>query len=185
MFQENATTINEVIAGSPPKAEVPMEIASQNKDTKMMSKYKNYIAASGTSVNVPPSNPDSNSTEKIDELLEKEKQNMNSEPWNKLDKRLKIQKLHAYAEKYGKDNSLPLKEVKALKTFFSECLTKDKLAKVKDVDYDREAGAIINISTLCLNLGTRTFTLRNLEKKVSTLKMLTPKKSVSQNDTDI
>ena len=54
MFQENATTINEVIAGSPPKADVPMEIASQNKDTKMMSKYKNYIAASGTSVNVPP-----------------------------------------------------------------------------------------------------------------------------------
>ena len=182
MLQE--PTINELIAGSPPKAEEPiaLAIASTNKDTKMMSKYKNYITASGTT---PSSATDSNSTEKIDELLEKEKQHMNSEPWNKLDKRLKIQKLHAYAEKYGRENSLPLKEIKALKTFFSECLTKDKLAKVKDVDYDRELGAITNISTLCLNVGTRTFTLRNLEKKVSTLKMLTPKKSVSQNDTDI
>jgi hypothetical protein len=101
-----------------------------------------------------------------------------------LDKRLKIQKLHAYAEKYGKENSLPLKEVKSLKTFFSECLTKDKLSKVKDVDYDRETGVITNISSLFLNLGTRAFTLRNLDKKVSTLKMLTPKKIVSQNDTD-
>ena len=182
MFQE--TTINELIAGSPPKAEEPiaLEIASINKDAKLMNKYKNYITASGS---IPSTAPDSNSTEKIDELLEKEKQHMNSEPWNKLDKRLKIQKLHAYAEKYGRENSLPLKEIKALKTFFSECLTKDKLAKVKDVDYDREAGAITNITTLCLNVGTRTFTLRNLEKKVSTLKMLTPKKSVSQNDTDI
>ena len=182
MLQE--PTINELIAGSPPKAEEPiaLEIASINKDAKLMNKYKNYITASGS---IPSSSTDSNSTEKIDELLEKEKQNMNSEPWNKLDKRLKIQKLHAYAEKYGRENSLPLKEVKALKTFFSECLTKDKLAKVKDVDYDREHGVITNISTLCLNVGTRTFTLRNLEKKVSTLKMLTPKKNVSQNDTDI
>lgn len=171
MFQE--TTINEIIAGSPPKVE-----ELPNKDAKLINKYKNYIT--GTT-----SAPDSNSTEKIDELLEKEKQNMNGEPWNKLDKRLKIQKLHAYAEKYGRENSLPLKEIKVLKTFFSECLTKDKLAKVKDVDYDREAGAIFNISMLYLNVGTRTFTLRNLEKKVSTLKMLTPKKSVSQNDTDI
>jgi hypothetical protein len=183
MFQESTITINELIAGTPPKVEEPIaELVSKNKDAKMMSKYKNYITASGST---PSTAPDSNSTEKIDELLEKEKQNMNSEPWNKLDKRLKIQKLHAYAEKYGRENSLPLKEVKALKTFFSECLTKDKLAKVKDVDYDRELGAITNITTLCLNVGTRTFTLRNLEKKVSTLKMLTPKKSVSQNDTDI
>jgi hypothetical protein len=55
---------------------------------------------------------------------------------------------------------------------------------VKDVDYDREMGVITNISSLFLNLGTRAFTLRNLDKKVSTLKMLTPKKIVSQNDTD-
>jgi len=183
MFQEPTNTINEclqVISGSPPKETVQANTAQV--DTKMMSKYKNYIAASG---NVASSSTiDSNSTEKIDELLEKEKLNMNSEPWNKLDKRLKIQKLHAYAEKYGKDNGLPLKEVKNLKTFFSECLTKDKLSKVKDVDYDRDTGTITNINSLFLNVATRTFTLRNLDKKVSTLKMLTPKKIVSQNDTD-
>ena len=111
MFQE-PNTINECFTVEEKVPHVNTASAN-NMDTKMMSKYKNYIAASGTSA-VSIANIDSNSTDKIDELLEKEKQNMSSEPWNKLDKRLKIQKLHAYAEKYGKENSLPLKEVKSL-----------------------------------------------------------------------
>ena len=184
MLQE--LTINSCMTGTAPAKDETKVLESI--DTKMMSKYKNFITASGTN---DKSKPDSNSTDKIDELLEKEKQKINNDPGNKLDKRLKIQKLHAYAEKYGKDNSLPLKEVKLLKTFFSECLTKDKLAKVKDVDYSRDTGAITHISSLTLNVATRTFTLRNLDKKTSTLKLLTskvPSKSeeiVSQNDTDI
>jgi hypothetical protein len=141
-------------------------------DNKLMYKYKNILTTK-------PEDNNKNSMNTIDEMLETEKKNMNSEPWNKLDKRLKIQKLHAYAEKYGKENALPAKEVKALKTFFSSCLTKDKLAKVKDVDYDKETGIISNISALAFNVTTHAFTLRNIEKKVSTLKSLTPKKNTS------
>jgi hypothetical protein len=146
----------------------------KDDDNKLMYKYKNILTTTQ-----PPEDNNKNSMNKIDEMLETEKKNMNSEPWNKLDKRLKIQKLHAYAEKYGKENALPAKEVKALKTFFSSCLTKDKLAKVKDVDYDKETGVISNISSLAFNITTHTFTLRNIEKKVSTLKSLTPKKNIS------
>lgn len=156
--------------------------APKQTDAKIMSKYKNFITASGS--NTMASNAAAES-DKIDQLLEQEKQNMNSEPWNKLDKRLKIQKLHAYAEKYGTQHSLPQKDIKALKTFFSECLTKDKLAKVKDVDYDRNTGVINNVFGLLLNASTRAFTIRNVEKKVSTLKSLTPKKSiVHQEETE-
>jgi hypothetical protein len=94
MFQESQPTINDCLVSNEQVA------VTASVDSKMMSKYKNFIAASGTNAaNV--ATIDSNSTDKIDELLEKEKQNMSSEPWNKLDKRLKIQKLHAYAEKYG------------------------------------------------------------------------------------
>jgi hypothetical protein len=146
----------------------------KDDDNKLMYKYKNILT-----VQPQEDNNTNNSINKIDEMLETEKKNMNSEPWNKLDKRLKIQKLHAYAEKYGKENALPAKEVKALKTFFSACLTKDKLAKVKDVDYDKETGVISNISSLAFNITTHAFTLRNIEKKVSTLKSLTPKKNIS------
>ena len=174
MLQE--PTLNSCLATPPTE----IVVSNNTIDTKMMNKYKNFIVASGTIAD--NKKPDDNSTDKIDQLLEKEKQNMNSEPWNKLDKRLKIQKLHAYAEKYGHDNSLPMKEIKALKTFFSECLTKDKLAKVKDVDYSRDTGVITHISSLCLNVGTRTFTLRNLDKKVSTLKLPIGTKQKQEQD---
>lgn len=146
----------------------------KDDDTKIMYKYKNYLNQQQQTHEEIATNTMNN----IDALLESEKKSMNSEPWNKLDKRLKIQKLHAYAEKYGKENNLPIKEVKGLKTFFSTCLTKDKLAKVKDVDYNKETGVINNINGLAFNLTTRAFTIRNLEKKVSTLKSLTPKANV-------
>ena len=150
----------------------PNTQTAEQKDEKLMYKYKSFLNSQTTSEETA-----TNSMIKIDELLETEKKNMNSEPWNKLDKRLKIQKLHAYAEKYGKENSLPMKEVKGLKTFFSTCLAKDKLAKVKDVDYNKETGTISGIGGLAFNITTKAFTLRNLDKKVSTLKSLTPKKS--------
>jgi hypothetical protein len=166
MFQQTQTQTQE-----------PVE--KKDDDTKIMYKYKN-ILNSQTPLTFDETN--TNTMNKIDAMLETEKKNMNSEPWNKLDKRLKIQKLHAYAEKYGKENGLPMKEVKGLKTFFSTCLTKDKLAKVKDVDYNKESGVISNIGGLAFNLTTRAFTIRNLDKKVSTLKSLTPKKNDSVNE---
>jgi len=48
MLQE--PTINELIAGTPPKVEEPiaLEIASINNDAKLMNKYNNYITASGS-----------------------------------------------------------------------------------------------------------------------------------------
>jgi hypothetical protein len=147
----------------------------EEDSNKIMYKYKNILTQTHEETAT-------NTMFKIDQMLETEKKNMNSEPWNKLDKRLKIQKLHAYAEKYGKENNLPMKEVKSLKLFFSTCLTKDKLAKVKDVDYNRETGVINNISSLAFNVTTHAFTLRNIDKKVSTLKSLTPKKNNSEKN---
>jgi hypothetical protein len=156
------------------------EIPPPKDDAKIMGKYKNFIS----SVSKPDDSDSTTTMNNIEQLLENEKKQMNAEPWNKLDKRLKIQKLHAYAEKYGKENAIPMKEIKGLKTFFSECLTKDKLAKVKDVEYDRENGVINGIPSLFLHPASRAFTLRNLDKKVSTLKSLTPKKNITPKAQD-
>ncbi len=155
--------------------------APKQTDAKIMSKYKNFITASGSGSSTMAANAAAES-DQIDMLLEQEKQSMNTEPWNKLDKRLKIQKLHAYAEKYGVQHALSQKDIKALKAFFSDCLTKDKLSKVKEIDYDRNTGIINNVFGLLLNVSTRAFTIRNVDKKVSTLKSLTPKKSLAQQD---
>jgi len=154
-----------------PQIVKPEEPQQSKNDDKIMYKYKTFLSAQTLSEQAS-----TNSMVQIDELLESEKKTMNTESWNKLDKRLKIQKLHAYAEKYGRENALPVKDVKALKMFFSECLSKDKLSKVKDVEYDKQIGVINSISGLSFNVISRSFTIRNLEKKVSTLKSLTPKR---------
>jgi hypothetical protein len=96
---------------------------------------------------------------------------------------VKIQKLHIFAEKYGKENNLPVKDIKSLKSFFIDCLEKNKLQKTKDVTYDKEKREIISIPALFFNVSNRNFTLKILDaKRVSTLKSLTPKRTTLNND---
>jgi hypothetical protein len=116
----------------------------------------------------------------IDEMLDNEKRHNKTESWIKLNKTEKIQKLHQYAEKYGKDNGLPAKDIRNLKTFFTESLNNNKLQKAKDVVYDKEERVITNIPSLHFNIGPRNFTLKIMDtKRVSTIKSLTPKKEKS------
>ena len=92
--------------------------------------------------------------------------------WNKLDKTVKIQKLHVFAEKYGKDNNIPVKDIRNLKLYFNECLNKNKIQKTKDVVYDREKGVISSIHGLLFNTQNRNFTIRNTDsKQVSNVKI--------------
>ena len=114
----------------------------------------------------------------LENLLEKEKQKAKNEQWNKIDKTTKIQLLHGYAERYGIENKLPMKEVKNLKMFFTECLNRGKLSKNKDISYIKETQHITGIPALHFNTEKKSFTLRILDnKRVSTLKSLTPKKN--------
>jgi hypothetical protein len=142
-------------------------------------KYKNII----NSIAVSTAEDDSTA---IDQMLEMEKQHNKNEQWNKLDKTVKIQKLHQYAEKYGKDNSLPIKDIKSLKVFFVSCLDGNKLQKTKDVIYDKSAKEITAIPALHFNQVSRSYTLRITDaKRVSTLKSLTPKRITEKNTQDI
>jgi hypothetical protein len=126
----------------------------------------------------------------IDALLDNEKLHNKSESWNKLNKTTKIQKLHQYAEKYGKEQGYSAKEVKQLKLFFSESLDRDKLQKTKDVIYDKNTRDVTSIPGLLYNPTVRHFTLRVMDaKRVSTLKSLTPKrvtekKKIDENDSE-
>jgi hypothetical protein len=122
----------------------------------------------------------------IDQILENEKQQNKAEAWNKLDKTVKMQKLHAYADKYGRDHGYSAKGTHDLKVFFSGCLERNKLQKTKEVIYDKERGEITAIPALALNATTGAFTLKVLDKqRVSTLKALTPlRKPVLVLETD-
>jgi hypothetical protein len=125
----------------------------------------------------------------MDSLLEKEKIHNKTETWNKLNKTIKIQKLHTFAEKYGKENMLPVKDIKSLKLFFIDSLNKNKLQKTKDVVYDKEKGVIQSIPALHFHTTNRTFTLKIMDtKRISTIKSLTPRKMMDEklnNDTSV
>jgi hypothetical protein len=120
--------------------------------------------------------------QRIDDILEREKQNNKSDAWNKLDKCAKIQHLHAFAERYGTANNLSIHDIKSLKLFFVNCLDKNKLQKTKDLSYNKETREVVSIPALCFNNTTNAFTLKITDtKRVSTMKSLTPKRVTAKN----
>ena len=155
----------DLFASPPPPNEIPPE----NIVPKLSNKFKNAIQTTdfdGGETNLST----------LEDMLETEKQNNKLAAWNKLDKTSRVQKLHAFAEKYGREHGLPVKEIKNLKVFFTGALDKGRLNRAKDVVYDRELREVKSVPALHFNNDSRAFTLRNLEdaKRVSTLKCLTP-----------
>jgi hypothetical protein len=118
----------------------------------------------------------SNNLSNLDNFLEKEKNNTINENWSKLNKTIKTKKLLDFVEIYKKEHNLDEEEVIILRSFLKDCLDRKKLIRVKDVNYNKNTGIINDIPALQYIKATKHFTLRNLDKRVSTLKSLAPKK---------
>jgi hypothetical protein len=116
----------------------------------------------------------------LDKFLENEKITNSNEPWSKLDKTVKTKKLILFAEKYKADNALSEDEYSKMIVFFKDCLDKKRLQRVKDVVYDKETGTINDIPALHYNKPTTHFTLKNVDKRVSTTRSLAPKKAIGR-----
>jgi len=170
-------TINELLKNETEKQNTMEEKPQVAEPDNTQMKYKNILSASSFSSMDTETNYNT-----LEKMLEKEKQHNKTEAWIKLDKTIKIQKLHQYAEKYGKEHSLPAKDIKSLKAFFVSCLEKDKLNKTKDVIYAKETAEITGIPALHFNQANRNFTLKIIDtKRISTLKSLTPKRLTEKN----
>ena len=81
MFTQTEETVEEVQKDTNVKKET----------VPYINKYENTKSENSISIN------------KLDLLLEKEKMSNKSEQWNKIDKTVKTQLLHSFAEKYGSD----------------------------------------------------------------------------------
>lgn len=119
----------------------------------------------------------SNELSNLDKFLENEKINNSNEPWCKLNNTIKTKKLQEYVEIYKKNNSLNDEESSILFLFLKDCIDRKKLNRVKDVIYDKENGVIKEIPGLYYIKSNKHFTLKNIDKRVSTLKSLAPKKN--------
>ena len=117
-----------------------------------------------------------NDMSNLDKFLEDEKNNNVNEPWCKLNKTVKTKKLLEYVEKYKTDKCLDGEEEKLLTIFLKDCLDRKKLLRVKDVIYDKTNGTIKEIPALAYTKINKHFTLKNMDKRVSTVKSLAPKK---------
>jgi GH25 family lysozyme M1 (1,4-beta-N-acetylmuramidase) len=128
-----------------------------------MSYYKNQY--------VPTTVEASTSQSTVDALLDTETANNRAEPWNKLNKTMKIQKINAYATKYAAENNVAEEE---LRKFLMNCLDKSRLQNTKDIKYDKVKQEIVGIPALTYNTSGNKFTLKNMEpstiKRVATLK---------------
>jgi hypothetical protein len=113
----------------------------------------------------------------LDKFLENEKINNDNEPWCKLNKTVKTKKILDYVEKYKIEKKLNEEEEQILITFLKDCLDRKKLQRVKDVLYDKVNGSIKDIPSLSYTKINKHFTLKNMDKRISTLKSLAPKKS--------
>jgi hypothetical protein len=136
-------------------------------------KYKTMLITGTQLKETKPTNDFSN----FDKFLENDKINSKNEPWSKLDKTIKTKKLLDFVEEYREKNNLDAEESILLINFFKDCLDRKKLQRVKDVSYDKENGIIKDIPALSYTKSTKHFTLKNMEKRVSTIKSLPPKKS--------
>jgi hypothetical protein len=148
-----------------------IEIIEECQELKNI-KYKTMLL-NGTSLTETKS---SNDLSNLDKFLETEKINNSNEPWCKLNKTIKTKKLIEFVNVYCTTNNMSQDEAKQMTIFFKDCLDKKKLSKVKDVNYDKENGIIKDIPSLSYIKTSKHFTLKNLDKRVSTLKSLTPKK---------
>jgi len=135
-------------------------------------KYKTMLL-SGNPVQETKS---SNDLSNLEKFLENEKNNNKNDPWCKLDKTLKTKKLLEFVELYKVENKLDEEETSLLIRFFKDCLDRKKFQRVKDVIYDKTTGLIKEVPALTYTKATKHFTLKNIDKRVSTLKSLPPKK---------
>ncbi len=114
----------------------------------------------------------------LDNFLEDEKKTFSSEPWTKLDKTTKLQKMKLFVTTFCKDNA-DMNE-KTLYNFLATNLDRKKLLKAKEVIYDKEIGLITSIPGLFYVNTAKKFTLKRSDKRPSTLKSLAPKRNKSK-----
>ena len=88
----------------------------------------------------------------------------------------KIIKLLEYVNTYKLENNLNDEETILLIEFLKDCLDRKRFQRVKDVIYDKSTGLIKEVPALVYIKATKHFTLKNIDKRVSTLKSLPVKK---------
>ena len=117
----------------------------------------------------------------INNFLNQEKEYNKTQPWSKLGTGTKLKKIYEFIDTYTTKNKYNKLQKKNLQIYLKRCMERKKLQRARDVTYDIKKGKITNIPGLLYNKNNNKFTLKNIDKKGSTLKNLAPKRKKNKN----
>ena len=115
----------------------------------------------------------------IEEFLQNERNANLSEPWNKLNKTDKLKKMKLFSHEYCDKNTIATKQEECYK-FLKFCIDNKKISKIKELNYDKENGKIVEIFGFKYLPEANRFYLSKGGDNVSTLKNLGPKRKQSK-----
>jgi hypothetical protein len=176
--EEDNDDLNEVVVNEVLK-ELDEAVVKEEEDCVELKNIK-YKTMMLNGVPLTTSKISANNMDNLDKFLESEKNSNINDSWSNLDKTVKIKKLTIFAEGYKTENSLSTEEYDELIKFLKEALDHKKIQRVKDVVYDKITGLIKSIPALAHNKSTNRYTLKNTDKRISTLKSLPPKKTAQK-----
>lgn len=132
--------------------------------------------------NLKESKPDESNNIDLNAFLMNEQKINKSSTWSKLTKMNKIHKLNEFAEIVLKEkNELSIDEVNEIKKYLKVRLDLKQLGNAKEILYNKEQEIITDIPRFVFNKQSRKFTLKNLEKKTSSLKNLPNYKKIQNS----
>jgi len=177
-INKNSDEKNEIIDEKKEK-----ELKRINRIDKEL-KYKSiYLNNNYGTNNNAEKDSDSCNMDKIDNFLEKEKETNKSQPWNKLNKTHKVDKLRSFCERFSEENSFSESNKEELQNYLLKALDQKKFTKIKDINYNKDEGFIKDIPGLFFDKKKKIFTIKSQDNRVSTSKNLAPKTKKSKIQT--
>ena len=137
------------------------DVGEENVSIKKKTKYVPNISNNQNNSN-NDSNNYSNKSE-IDDLLEKEKNNLYKNPWNKLDNTTKNNLFKKYVLLEKESHSLDDNQTRILQNLLTKNIK--KINKNSDVDYNSDDGVLNKIHILSYDISTKSFSLNFTQKK--------------------
>lgn len=104
------------------------------------------------------------SKEEIIELLNKEKDHIYKQNWNKLERGMKINRIKEFIQRETKEKSLTkIQSVQLNEILISAC-SNNKLNRVSDVNYNKEEGTIVSFKNLSFENNTYQLKINETKK---------------------
>lgn len=110
----------------------------------------------------------------VEAILERERTMKRTVAWARLERSACIVKLREFAHSFGADNEMTPDEVSALTEYLLCAYERKRLARARDVSFDKETQNITGIPCLTFNKSSRKFTLSRSDRRVSSSASLGP-----------